>query len=267
MIGVALWVAQPAGRGRAHAGVRHRPAAAGDRGIAAAVPACARRCAGAARLWSLGERSWAIAHAAARRAGRRPMTARRGVRGADGRLAMLRSGRDTFAVKEWLAADGDAATTNERACMDGCAAMPIGCIGRLARRASVVDGARGRSLRRGLRPRGRGRERARGAASSCAGTADRSQGLARAAAPSRLRRSGERLQQRAHSHRATTGPGHASHGGALDKRVGHGATDAAHATPSRAIGRSRRGRFSTGGTSPTSLPWMRTRFGGRMRTS
>ena len=39
MIAVALWVAQPAGRGRPHAGLRHRAAAARHRRAAAALPA------------------------------------------------------------------------------------------------------------------------------------------------------------------------------------------------------------------------------------
>ena len=29
------------------------------------------------------------------------------IRGGDGRLAILHNGRDTFAIKEWLMADGD----------------------------------------------------------------------------------------------------------------------------------------------------------------
>lgn len=34
-------------------------------------------------------------------------------RGKDGRLAVLRAGRDTFAIKEWLAADADARTPKD----------------------------------------------------------------------------------------------------------------------------------------------------------
>ena len=45
------------------------------------------------------------------------------VRGADGRLAVLENGRDTFAIKEWLMADADGARPTRSACMTACAAM------------------------------------------------------------------------------------------------------------------------------------------------
>jgi competence protein ComEC len=53
------------------------------------------------------------------------------LRGADGRLAVLSSGRDTFAIKEWLAADGDSRTPNDAGLKDGVHCDPVGCIGRL----------------------------------------------------------------------------------------------------------------------------------------
>ena len=52
-------------------------------------------------------------------------------RGKDGRLAVLRAGRDTFAVKEWLAADADARTPKDGSLGNGVTCDAVGCIGRL----------------------------------------------------------------------------------------------------------------------------------------
>jgi competence protein ComEC len=54
------------------------------------------------------------------------------VRGADGRLAIHRTGRDAFAVKEWLAADGDARLPNDKGLGEGFRCDPSGCIASLA---------------------------------------------------------------------------------------------------------------------------------------
>jgi competence protein ComEC len=54
------------------------------------------------------------------------------IRGADGRLAVLHSMRDNFAIKEWLAADGDFRTVKDASLHDGVACDAVGCIGRLA---------------------------------------------------------------------------------------------------------------------------------------
>jgi competence protein ComEC len=53
------------------------------------------------------------------------------LRGPAGRLAVLHSGRDTFAIKEWLAADGDARTVKDAGLHDGVLCDAAGCIGRL----------------------------------------------------------------------------------------------------------------------------------------
>jgi competence protein ComEC len=53
------------------------------------------------------------------------------VRGADGVLAFHHTGGDTFAVKEWLAADADARDYHDRGLGAGIACDPSGCIGRL----------------------------------------------------------------------------------------------------------------------------------------
>ena len=54
------------------------------------------------------------------------------VRGADRQLAIHKTGSDTFAIKEWLAADGDARLPTDPALRGNIACDAIGCIGRLA---------------------------------------------------------------------------------------------------------------------------------------
>jgi competence protein ComEC len=63
-------------------------------------------------------------------------------RGPDGKLAILHSGRDSFAVKEWLAADADGRTPIDPSLRNGVACDAIGCIGRLrdGRLVSMVLG-------------------------------------------------------------------------------------------------------------------------------
>jgi competence protein ComEC len=53
------------------------------------------------------------------------------VRGADGRLAMIKSGSDSFALREWLAADADARTVKDDTLANGIRCDASGCIGRL----------------------------------------------------------------------------------------------------------------------------------------
>jgi len=52
-------------------------------------------------------------------------------RGSDGRLSVLHSGRDTFAIKEWLAADADARTPKDKSLSSGVRCDEDGCIGQL----------------------------------------------------------------------------------------------------------------------------------------
>ena len=54
------------------------------------------------------------------------------VRGADGRLAFHHVGGDTFAIREWLAADADGRDVRDPKLGDGIACDPSGCLGRLA---------------------------------------------------------------------------------------------------------------------------------------
>ncbi len=53
------------------------------------------------------------------------------VRGANGLLAFHHTGGDTFAIKEWLAADADARDYHDRALGEGISCDPSGCIGKL----------------------------------------------------------------------------------------------------------------------------------------
>jgi competence protein ComEC len=56
------------------------------------------------------------------------------VRGADGKLAIHRTGRDAFAIREWLAADGDSRLPTDATLGQGFRCDPAGCI------ASLADG-------------------------------------------------------------------------------------------------------------------------------
>jgi competence protein ComEC len=60
------------------------------------------------------------------------------VRGADGRLAAVRFGSDTFAVREWLAADADTRSPKDKALSEAIRCDPAGCIGRLRDGALVA---------------------------------------------------------------------------------------------------------------------------------
>lgn len=60
------------------------------------------------------------------------------VRGADGRLHVMRSSKDAFLVKEWLAADADARSPIDASVSDGVSCDPSGCVTALADRALVA---------------------------------------------------------------------------------------------------------------------------------
>ena len=60
------------------------------------------------------------------------------VRGADGRLAMIKSGSDTFAFREWLMADADPRAPKDKTLGEGIRCDAAGCIGRLADGALVA---------------------------------------------------------------------------------------------------------------------------------
>ena len=168
MIAVALWVASlPGAVGRMH-GVRRR------RRCCSATPALVvicllrtplrwiGRCAAwPLRVWSHRARRSPTCCVAPRPAS--PCAAR------TGGLSVLKLGSDTFAVREWLAADADARAPAIRRCGDGVRCDEAGCIARLAdgalvavvlhaeafeedcrRAAVVVTRARGAARLRGL---------------------------------------------------------------------------------------------------------------------
>jgi len=54
------------------------------------------------------------------------------VRGANGKLAFHRTGSDTFATREWLAADADGRDVNDKGLGEGVACDALGCIGKFA---------------------------------------------------------------------------------------------------------------------------------------
>ena len=60
------------------------------------------------------------------------------LRGANGRLAVLHVGRDTFAVEDWLVADGDTRDAHDSSLRQGIGCDPSGCIGTLADGAIVA---------------------------------------------------------------------------------------------------------------------------------
>ena len=56
---------------------------------------------------------------------------------ADGRLAIHQVGGDSFAIKEWLAADADGRDVHDKSLGQGINCDPSGCIGKLADGALV----------------------------------------------------------------------------------------------------------------------------------
>jgi competence protein ComEC len=60
------------------------------------------------------------------------------VRGADGRLAMIKIGNNDFAMRQWLAADADARTPGDPDIAAGFTCDAVGCVARLADGALVA---------------------------------------------------------------------------------------------------------------------------------
>src|SRR5258705_307372 len=54
-----------------------------------------------------------------------------GVRGRDGRLHLMRTSKDVFLVKEWLAADADARPPGDASLADGVSCDEAGCVAQL----------------------------------------------------------------------------------------------------------------------------------------
>jgi competence protein ComEC len=55
-----------------------------------------------------------------------------GVRGRDGRLHLMKTGKDTFLINEWLAADADGRPTGDAALADGVSCDDEGCVVQMA---------------------------------------------------------------------------------------------------------------------------------------
>src|SRR5882757_5317199 len=68
------------------------------------------------------------------------------VRGSDGRLHLMRTAKDAFLVKEWLAADADARTATDISLADGVSCDPAGCVSPMAGGAFVALALRPEAL-------------------------------------------------------------------------------------------------------------------------
>jgi competence protein ComEC len=69
-----------------------------------------------------------------------------GVRGKDGRLHLLRTAKDAFLLKEWLAADADARQAADASLADGVSCDPAGCVTQLPDGAFVALARRADAL-------------------------------------------------------------------------------------------------------------------------
>ena len=68
------------------------------------------------------------------------------VRGSDGRLHLMRSGKDAFLTREWLAADADARTANDASLAEGVSCDGTGCVTQMASGALVALAQRPKAL-------------------------------------------------------------------------------------------------------------------------
>jgi competence protein ComEC len=69
-----------------------------------------------------------------------------GVRGKDGRLHLMRSAKDAFLIKEWLAADADARLPADASLVDGISCDEAGCVAQMANGALVTLALRPETL-------------------------------------------------------------------------------------------------------------------------
>ncbi len=232
------------------------------------------------------------------------------VRGADGRLAFHHTGGDTFAIKEWLAADADGRDPKDRRLGEGISCDTSGCIGRLADGAVVAfaltpdafeDDCHRASLVVAVHAAppadcaatviGRDQWRAQGALTlRRAGSGfviGGGHGRGILTGPGRRRRHADRPSQRARGARTRMGPrchvlpratrrrasttlkpinnfpAHSREGG--NPMRGFPLQNCARSPPARGRTDSNSDQYRRNRL--TSLPWMRTRLGGRIRTS
>jgi competence protein ComEC len=69
-----------------------------------------------------------------------------GVRGRGGHLRLMRTGKDAFLTREWLAADADARTTTDASLADGVSCDDAGCVAGLADGSLVAQSLRSDGL-------------------------------------------------------------------------------------------------------------------------
>jgi competence protein ComEC len=69
-----------------------------------------------------------------------------GVRGKDGRLHLMRSAKDAFLIKEWLAADADARLPTDASLADAISCDEAGCVAQMANGALVTLALRPEAL-------------------------------------------------------------------------------------------------------------------------
>jgi competence protein ComEC len=68
------------------------------------------------------------------------------VRGRDGRLRLMRTGKDAFLIREWLAADADARIAGDVSLADGVSCDDAGCVAALADGGLVAQSLRADTL-------------------------------------------------------------------------------------------------------------------------
>ena len=188
------------------------------------------------------------------------------VRGADGRLAMVKSSSDTFAFREWLAADADARTPKDNTLGQGIRCDEAGCIGRLRDGTLVAIARTLEAFAEDCRRAGLVVS-ARDAPPGCAALVIDRQ-VSRRSGAMTLRRAGEGFEVTA------TRPAGYDRPWARAVAPANEPLETGRSTPAAREGRDatpREGDLEPGDqylrNNPTSLPWMRTRLGGRMRTS
>ena len=69
-----------------------------------------------------------------------------GVRGSDGRLHLMRTAKDTFMLKEWLAADADPRSPTDASLAEGVSCDEAGCVTPMAGGSLVALALRAEAL-------------------------------------------------------------------------------------------------------------------------
>ena len=266
MIAVAALGLEPSGRSRTHGGIRQRLAAAVQRWASWCfacsgpplrfVGAFLIGCAVVMMIRSPQPDVLVAADGSAF-----------AVRGTDGRLAMVRSGSDSFALREWLAADADARTPKDTTLAAGIRCDEAGCIGRLRDGSLVAIAKTVEAFEEDCR-RAAVVVSARDAPAAC-GALVIDRRVWRRSGAIALRRVGERFEITPTRPDGYDRPwARAVASSARQRRpVNRRRRDRSRAMPRRGPRTWRRGIRSYRRNSPTILPWMRTRLGGRMRTS